>query len=104
MVKFAVASAGFGVPQAVSVAIDALAAFYVKLTRWARKWHVRTRLGVWTYAVASGLLPDKETWADARIFALVTLAGVGIPDSSSRTSRNYFFAYALAVFGIPIVK
>ena len=67
LVKFSVASAGFGVPQAFSVAIDALAAFYVKLTRWARKWHVRTRYGVWTSALTNGLLPDKETWADARI-------------------------------------
>ena len=38
------------------------------------------------------------------MFALVTLAGVWIPDSSSRTNRNYIFAYALAVLGIPIVK
>ena len=104
MVEFAVAIAGVGVPLAVSIAIYAFTAFCVELTSWARKFDVRTRLGVWTYAVASGLLPDKKTWADSSIYALVTLAGVGIPDSSSRTSRNYFFAYALAVLGIPIVK
>ena len=59
--------------------------------------------GVWAYALASGRLPDKETGADFW-FASLTFASVGVPDSSSRTVRNYFFANALAVFLIPIVK
>ena len=73
---------------------------------WTRRWRGDSScVGgvVWAYALASGLLPDKETWADF-LFASLTFASVGVPDSSSRTARKYFFANALAGVLILIVK
>lgn len=43
-VKFAVASAGIGVPIAVCIAVDALAAIVVELKSWAREYLICAKI------------------------------------------------------------
>ena len=59
LVKFAVASASIGVPIAVCIAVDALAAILVELVSWTREYLICADIyGVWTYALAFWSVPD----------------------------------------------
>ena len=59
LVKFAVASASIGVPIAVCIAVDALAAIVVELVSWTREYLICADIyGVWTYALAFCSVPD----------------------------------------------